>query len=76
MSNLMKTQVNKAMKPTDLNKSQAGDLEMITTGAVGLPLGEDPSGLRVVKIYADRLDHQYYPLDQVPLRVALMGTSN
>ncbi len=46
-----------------------GDLEMITTGPVGKPLGEDPSGLRIVKVFADRIEHQYYGLNEIPRRV-------
>ena len=49
----------------------AGRLEMITTGPVGRPLGRDPSGLRIVKVFADHIEHQYYGLDDVPDRVVL-----
>jgi 3',5'-cyclic AMP phosphodiesterase CpdA len=48
-----------------------GDLEMITTSAVGQPLGSDPSGLRVVKVFEDRIEHAYYGLDDVPDSVSL-----
>jgi 3',5'-cyclic AMP phosphodiesterase CpdA len=48
-----------------------GDLEMVTTGSVGYPLGDDPSGLRVVKVYPDRIDHEYYALDAAPASVQL-----
>ena len=48
-----------------------GELEMITTSAVGRPLGKDPSGFRIVKVYRDRLDQRYYGLDEVPERVDL-----
>ena len=51
---------------------KAGDLEMITTGPVGRPLGKDPSGLRIVKVYADRIEHRYYGLDDVPAEIALV----
>ena len=37
--------------------------EMVTTGAVGYPLGIDPSGLRVVEVDAGRITHSYVPLD-------------
>ena len=39
-----------------------GDLEMITTGPVGKPLGDDPSGFRVVKVERDSLQHEYFSL--------------
>jgi len=43
-----------------------GGLELITTSAVGRPLGDDPSGFRVVKVWPDRIEHEYYGLDDVP----------
>ncbi len=48
-----------------------GELEMITTGPVGRPLGDDPSGFRVVEVWPDRVEHSYYGLAQVPERVGL-----
>ncbi|KAL5235309.1 hypothetical protein ACI65C_002719 [Semiaphis heraclei] len=42
------------------------NLEMVTTCALGAPLGEDPSGLRVVKMYENNVIHTYYPLEQIP----------
>lgn len=42
-------------------------LEMITTGPVGRPLGEDPSGLRIVFVTRDDIYHSYFSLDQVPM---------
>ena len=48
-----------------------GELEMVTTSAVGKPLGKDPSGFRLVKVYEDRLEHQYYSLDELPGTVSL-----
>ncbi|MGV3721729.1 MAG: metallophosphoesterase [Actinomycetota bacterium] len=46
-----------------------GAMEMITTSAVGMPLGKDPSGFRIVKVYETRLEHQYHGLEAVPERV-------
>ncbi|MCH7653477.1 MAG: metallophosphoesterase, partial [Chloroflexi bacterium] len=48
-----------------------GELQMIATGAVGYPLGGDPSGLRIVKIYGDAIRHDYYGFDDVPESVEL-----
>ena len=42
---------------------RAGTIEMITTGAVGRPMGDSASGFRVVDVYDDRLEHRYQPLD-------------
>ena len=46
-----------------------GTLEMITNGPVGRPLGPDPSGIRVVYMREDRLEHQYYGLGSIPNRI-------
>jgi serine/threonine-protein phosphatase CPPED1 len=47
-------------------KGRDGDLEMITTGPVGRPLGWDPSGFRIVTIDHDLVTHRYYGLDDLP----------
>ena len=46
-----------------------GDLEMVTTGPVGRPLGVDPSGFRIVIVNGSSVEHRYYGLDSVPERV-------
>ncbi len=46
-------------------------MQLVTTGPVGYPLGDDPSGLRIVKVFQDRIEHQYYGLDAVPDKVDL-----
>ena len=43
-----------------------GELEMITSGPVGRPLGADPSGLRIVTVKDDALEHAYYGMGLVP----------
>ena len=45
-----------------------GDLEMITSGPVGQPLGTDPSGIRIVTVKDTGLDHRYYTLGNIPNR--------
>lgn len=45
-----------------------GDLEMITSGPVGRPLGNDPSGIRLVMVGRDSLDHRYFTLGDIPNR--------
>jgi len=45
---------------------QYGQLEMITTGPVGKPLGKDPSGFRIVVVSAEHIKHRYYDLDEIP----------
>ena len=53
------------------NYASDGDFQMVTSAAVGYPLGNDPSGLRIVKVYEDRIEHQYYGFDEVPERVEM-----
>jgi serine/threonine-protein phosphatase CPPED1 len=43
-----------------------GELEMVTNGPVGVPLGNDPSGIRLVTVRADRLDHRYFTMGTIP----------
>ena len=49
----------------------AGEMEMITTGPVGRPLGKDPSGFRIVTVHETNIQHQYYAMDDVPKKVNL-----
>lgn len=41
-----------------------GDFQMVTSGPVGYPLGEDPSGYRVVEVGSGGITHRYEPLDR------------
>jgi Icc-related predicted phosphoesterase len=45
---------------------KAGAFEMISTGPVGKPLGNDVSGFQIVKVFEDHIEHEYVPLDKVP----------
>lgn len=47
------------------NLAADSDLEIVTTNAVGMPLGEDPSGFRIVKVCGDHIEHRYFGLDDV-----------
>ncbi|XP_054161631.1 serine/threonine-protein phosphatase CPPED1-like [Oppia nitens] len=42
------------------------DLEQVVTSALGGQLGTDQSGLRVVKVYENSIQHQYYSVDEIP----------
>ena len=53
------------------NYASDGEFHMVTSAAVGYPLGDDPSGLRIVKVYADRIEHEYYGFDEVPDEVEM-----
>jgi serine/threonine-protein phosphatase CPPED1 len=46
-----------------------GDLEAVTTGPVGQPMGGDLSGLRVVIVREDKLEHRYYHFGEIPNRI-------
>lgn len=50
-----------------------GEMEMVTTGPVGRPLGTDPSGFRIVIVAGRRVEHRYYSLDSLPARVQIAG---
>jgi hypothetical protein len=48
-----------------------GPLNMITTSAVGRPLGQDPSGLRVVLVRPTGVQHTFYGLGSIPTQISL-----
>lgn len=48
-----------------------GDLEAVTTGAVGKPLGNDNSGLRIAIVRDEGIEHRYYHFGEVPNQVDL-----
>lgn len=49
-------------------------VELVVTGPIGAPLGDDPSGARVVEVSANNIEHNYYALDRLPSRVELVET--
>lgn len=48
-----------------------GEMDMITTSAVGKPLSDVPSGIRVIKVYPDRIESVYYTLNDIPDKIIL-----
>ena len=51
---------------------KAGDIEMITSGPVGMPLGQGThSGLRVVIVRDSGLTHRYYSFGELPNHIDL-----
>jgi 3',5'-cyclic AMP phosphodiesterase CpdA len=48
-----------------------GDIEMITTGPVGKPLGGAKSGIRIVVVKDTGISHTYYEFGEVPNRVSI-----
>lgn len=45
------------------NVSHAGPFQMVTSGPVGFPLGDDPSGIRLVDVTGQRITHHYIPIN-------------
>ena len=43
-----------------------GKTQLVTTSALGKPLGKVPSGMRIIKVYSDRIEHEYFGLDLIP----------
>lgn len=43
-----------------------GDLEMVTTGPAGMPIGPDPSGFLIAEVKDSTIDHKYYGLGNIP----------
>ena len=48
------------------NYARDGKLLMVTSSAVGYPFGYDPSGFRIVKVFQDRIEHDYFGFDEMP----------
>jgi predicted phosphodiesterase len=48
-----------------------GDIEMVTTGPIGKPLGEGKSGLRIAIVTDAGITHRYYDLGELPNRIVL-----
>lgn len=53
------------------NYSSYGEMQVVASGPVGYPLGDDPSGYRIVKVHADRVEHDYYAFGDGPAKVEL-----
>jgi 3',5'-cyclic AMP phosphodiesterase CpdA len=48
-----------------------GELEAVTTGPVGMPLGGDKSGMRIIIVRKDRIEHRYYHFGELPNQIDL-----
>ncbi len=53
------------------SNGQHGNFRITGTSAVGMQIGKEKSGLRIVKVYPDKIESTYYPLDEVPAIVEL-----
>jgi serine/threonine-protein phosphatase CPPED1 len=54
-------------------EARDGNIQAITTGPVGKPI-EAKSGIRVVIVRSDKIDHRYYELSELPTQVDLAVT--
>ena len=52
-------------------EARDGEIENITSGPVGKPLGGAKSGIRVAIVRDDRIEHRYHELGDLPVRVEL-----
>lgn len=52
-------------------KSQYKDIQIITTSAIGVPLGDDPPGARIVRKIQNKIIYPYYLLDCFPNNINL-----
>tara|TARA_B100000674_G_C37899768_1_gene943146 strand:+ start:499 stop:1389 length:891 start_codon:yes stop_codon:yes gene_type:complete len=48
-----------------------GFLQMVTSGPIGKPLHEAPSGFRIVTVNSNKVNHTYYGLGKIPYKVQL-----
>ena len=49
------------------------ELEMTATGPVGMPLGPDDSGIRIVSVTAAGIQHTYFTFGRMPDRLEVTG---
>jgi len=42
------------------------NMQLVTTSALGKPLGKAPSGMRIIKVYSDKIEHAYFGLEELP----------
>jgi serine/threonine-protein phosphatase CPPED1 len=50
-------------------EARDGELENITSGPVGKPLGGAKSGIRIAIVRDDKIEHRYYELGELPVKV-------
>jgi predicted phosphodiesterase len=48
-----------------------GNLEMVTTGPVGKPLGEGRSGIRIAVVTDTGIQHRFYEFSEIPAKVSV-----
>ena len=50
-------------------EAKDGEIENVTSGPVGKPLGGAKSGLRVAIVRDDRIEHRYFELGDLPVAI-------
>lgn len=45
------------------------DMELVVTSAIGAQCGDDQSGVRIVKLLDNSIEHQYYAMQDIPQKV-------
>ncbi len=50
-------------------EARDGQIENVTSGPVGKPLGGAKSGIRVAIVRDDRIEHRYYELGDLPVKI-------
>ena len=53
------------------NYSAYGNMQVVASGPVGYPLGDDPSGYRIVMVLPVSVEHDYYAFGDGPEGVEL-----
>jgi hypothetical protein len=53
------------------NVSQAGNLTIIATNGLCVSHSPEPPGLRIVKVYPDRVVHDFYSTETLPEKIEL-----
>jgi 3',5'-cyclic AMP phosphodiesterase CpdA len=46
--------------------SNYGNVQLVTTSALGKPLGKAPSGFRIIKVSSNKIEHEFFGLDELP----------
>ena len=47
------------------------NMELVVTSAIGCQIGQDPHGLRVVKVSENSVEHAYHGLDKCPKNISI-----
>lgn len=47
------------------------NMELVVTSAIGAQCGNDKSGIRIVKVLEESIEHQYYAMQDIPEKIEL-----